>query len=106
MLRPTKKFHFLALMTVGVLVGLVAMAAPPEQLPTQVSFDLPATDGAQSDRSICQDDAVEDMGIGLESLMDVETQVGQPCCQALCEQICGIGEACLCKRCLVLGCGL
>jgi hypothetical protein len=33
-------------------------------------------------------------------------QTGQPCCQSLCEQTCGVGEACACKRCIVFGCGV
>lgn len=45
---------------------------------------------------------------GTAAFLDLEPveQTGQPCCQSLCEQTCGVGEPCACKRCVVVGCGL
>lgn len=100
-MRTNKFLSFLALAAVAVLGGFVVSAAPPAQLPIQVPSSPLAADGLEADRWICPNG---EEGVG--SLMDVETQVGQPCCVELCEQICGIGEACACKRCQVFGCGL
>lgn len=35
-----------------------------------------------------------------------QTEVGSPCCQTLCAQICGEGTPCLCKRCQLFACGV
>lgn len=93
-LRSTQRLHILALIAVAVLGGLVAMASPSERLSIQVPDEPLAT---------CPNEAVE---VTVASLMDVQAQVGQPCCATLCEQVCGVGEPCLCKRCQVLGCGV
>jgi len=55
---------------------------------------------------LCLDGMADGLVAGPALSPIAEPQVGQPCCAALCEQVCGVGEPCLCKRCQVLGCGV
>jgi hypothetical protein len=92
----------LALTILGTILFLqaaVVLAAPP---PVPESAVSPApVETIEAPAPLCAEESAAPF-LDLEPL----EQTGQPCCQSLCEQTCGVGEACACKRCIVLGCGV
>jgi len=114
MQRSTRKFGFVGLVTVLLAWGPVALAAPPAQ-PSVPDATGPAavqevavgeaSVGPAVDGSTCRD-RVGGLETALELPMDKPLQAGAPCCATLCDATCGVGEPCLCKRCVVLGCGV
>ena len=62
--------------------------------------------GPETMEPLCPSPSVDGFG-GIATLpWAAQPQVGPPCCESLCDQVCGVGEPCLCKRCQVLGCGV
>jgi hypothetical protein len=102
----------LALATVGSVIATPSTAAdqPAAQAPVaQTAQDGTLTEpavGPDAGDPLCLDGMTNGLVISPSLSPIAQPQVGAPCCADLCEQICGVGEACLCKRCQVLGCGV
>jgi len=70
---------------------------------TEATAVSPAPEAADP---LCPSGAGFDLGVEALQAPFHQPQVGSPCCDSLCAQICGVGEPCACKRCQVLGCGV
>ena len=62
--------------------------------------------GLQSVEPLCPSASATGFNAGPSLPWTTQPQVGSPCCDSLCAQVCGVGEPCACKRCQVLGCGV
>jgi|GEM_PF-2632124 len=102
----------LALATVAAVIAAPQTAAdePAAEAPvTRTAQDGTLTEpaaGPEAGALLCLDGMADGLVAGPVLSPIAEPQVGQPCCTTLCEQVCGVGEPCLCKRCQVLGCGV
>ena len=104
MRRSTKTLLLVGLMTALFLQPAAGLAAPPEEPPAPDASGAGAL--AEPGGALCVE-PVPGAAEAAAVLVPLEPpQVGQPCCVALCEEICGVGEACACHRCQVIGCGL
>jgi len=111
----TRQLGFLVLLSALFVCGSVAVAALPGPAPTdgppvvQPAPDRSAVEVATEtsvEGAICRDPAEDPFATSVVPAVTGPLQTGQPCCAALCDATCGVGEPCLCKRCQVLGCGV
>lgn len=116
MLGSTGELTLAAFVAAALLIGSggLAAAAPDPPLPRGARALQTAQEESPSEVSVglevtglsCPNEAGGGGGEGVDFSHDLEPLAGAPCCASLCEQVCGIGEPCLCKRCQVLGCGV
>jgi len=107
-------------LTLTVLLALLVHslsavgAAAPEAAPTSelqlTSISQQGTDptlaGIEEESSLCQGDPSGESEPALEPSPGAAPSLAANCCQALCDQVCGVNQACFCRRCVVLGCEL
>lgn len=112
MRRSSWKPNILGLVTALIVFGAGALAAAPPTPDLVEPAAVPeATAGGVStepavEGSTCTDRIDASLETPVVGPVDQPPEVGAPCCAPLCDATCGVGEACLCKRCVVLGCGL
>ena len=86
-----------------------AAEAPVMRTAQDGTLAAPVSDsevGSQAGTLLCLDGMAGGPVISPSLPSIARPQVGSPCCESLCDQVCGVGEACFCKRCQVLGCGV
>jgi hypothetical protein len=115
MMRPTQKLTLAAIAAAFVLLGTGVGPAPFEvpsapDLPEASAVGLASQDagvpGAQAEDPLCLADPARQGEPVLDPVPAARQELMSPCCQTLCDQICGVNQACACKRCVVFGCEL
>lgn len=112
MKRSTWKLGISGLVAVLIVFGAGALAAAPaapdrgEPAPVPEATGGTASTVAAVGASTCTDGIDASLETAFVGPVDGPLEVGAPCCAPLCDATCGVGEPCLCKRCVVLGCGL
>lgn len=121
MMRTSQKLTLAAVAAVFVLlgtgVGAAALEAPsapglPEALSPELGNPAPkvlgaeAEDSAKAEDPLCLADPASRSEPALDPAPLPKQELMSPCCQTLCDQICGVNQACACKRCVVFGCEL
>lgn len=115
MRHATQTLSLAAVFLVFLLIGPGAGAAPPEEPLSQVPREAPslrldgpsqAALGAETEGSLCLGDTGGQPAPALEPSPVAGQNLASPCCQTLCDQVCGVNQACACRRCVVFGCEL
>jgi hypothetical protein len=91
------------------LLSMTALAAPPAEPEVASGSEVVLESPVEASMEVPMElplDLPEEVGSASVCAPTPAAETGQPCCVSLCEQICGVGEACACKRCQVFGCGL
>jgi hypothetical protein len=113
MQRIAQKLAFVTLATLILFYGAMAFGSPAEQSPDQeldpqeiqAEIQNAPTAEPQAEEPFCEEMAA-DSAEALFDLGPISQPAMSPCCQALCDQVCGVGEHCVCHRCQVVGCSV